>query len=74
MSTTDGAIDKTYFVCEIDILLSNTEKKIMQIKHLPLTKFYLSLSAQIKQRNRYSSIINNLKYEEHPHFVTNLNL
>ena len=36
-------------------------KTIMQMKHLPATKFYLSLSAQIKRHNRYSSIINNLK-------------
>ena len=38
-------------------------KTVMQMKHLPSAKFYLSISAQIKHYNRYSSIINNLKYE-----------
>ena len=36
-------------------------KTVLQMKRLQSTKFYLSLSAQIKQHNRYSSIINNFK-------------
>ena len=51
MSTTDGAIDQklsyelewTYYC-----LLPKT---VMQLEHLSATKFYLSLSAQIKQHN-----------------------
>ena len=66
MSTTDGAIDQK-LIYDLEwiyyCLLPKTKCKWMQMKHLPSAKFYLSLSAQIKQHNRYSSIINNLKYE-----------
>ena len=60
MPNTDGAIDQNFM-------------KVMQMKHLPLTKFYLSLQTQINQHNRYSGTLNNLKYEKRPHFGTNLN-
>ena len=41
----------------MDKLLSTAEN-VMQIKHLPSAKFYLPISAQIKQHIKYSSIIN----------------
>ena len=61
MSTTDGIIDQRLFhdLEWIDHCL--LPKTIMQMKHLPSTKFYLSHSAQIKQHNQYLRIINNLK-------------
>ena len=49
-------------------------KAVMHMKHLPSAKFYLYFSSQIKQHNRYPSIINNLKYELRSHFFTNLNM
>ena len=66
MSTTDGAIDQKLINDLEWIYYCLLPKTVMQMKHLPsakLAKFYLSLSAQIKQYNRYSSLINNLKYE-----------
>ena len=44
-------------------------KTVMRMKHLPSTKFYLSLSAEIKHHNQYSSIIKN---EQRPQCITNL--
>ena len=35
-------------------------KTVMRMKCMPSTKFHLSLSAQTKQHNRFSSIISNL--------------
>ena len=61
MSTIDGAIDKKLFYDLEWIYHCLLPKTIMQMKHLPSIKFYLSLSAQIKQHNRYSRIINSLK-------------
>ena len=63
MSTTDGAIDQKLFYDLEWIYYCLLPKTVMQMKHLPSAKFYLSISAQIKQHNRYSNIINNLKYE-----------
>ena len=64
MSTTDGAIDQKLFydLGRIIILLPITENNYAN-KTSAVAIFYLSLSAQIKQENRYSSIINNLKYD-----------
>ena len=63
MSTTDSAIDQKLFYDLEWIYLCLLLKIVMQMKHLPTKEFYLSRSAQIKQHNRYSSIINHLKYE-----------
>ena len=63
MPTTDGAIDQKLFYDLEWIYFRLLLKTVMQMKHLPTTTFYLSLSAQIKQYNRYSSIIKYLKYE-----------
>ena len=60
MSTTDGAIDEKLFYDLEWIYHFLPPKTVVQKKHLPSTKFYLSHSAQIKH-NRYSSTINNLK-------------
>ena len=59
MSTTDGDIDQKLSYDLEWIYYCLLPKTVMQMKHLPSAKFYLSLSAQIKQHNRYSSIINN---------------
>ena len=49
MSTTDGAIDqKLLYDLEL-IYHCLLPKTVMQMKHMPSTKFHLSLSAQIKQ-------------------------
>ena len=61
MSTTDGAIDQNLFSDLEWIYHFLLPKTVLQMKRLRSTKFYLSLSAQIKQHNRYSSIINNSK-------------
>ena len=63
MSTTDGGIDQKYFYDFEWLYYCLLPKTVMQMKHLLWTTFYLSLSAQIKQHNRYTSIINNLKHE-----------
>ena len=63
MSTTDGAIDQQLIYDLKWIYYCLLPKTVMQMKHLPSAKSYLSLSEQIKQHNRYSSIINNLKCE-----------
>ena len=75
MPIIDGAIDQKSF-CNLERILYcllQKKKNIMQMKHLISTKFYLSFSAQIKH-NRYSNKINNLKYEQRPHFLQNENL
>ena len=61
MSTTDGAIDQKLFSDLEWVYNCLLPKTVLQMKRLQSTKFYLSLSAQIKQHNRYSSIINNFK-------------
>ena len=61
MSTTDGAIDQKLFSDLEWIYHCLLPKTFLQMKRLQSTKFYLSLSAQIKQHNRYSSIINNFQ-------------
>ena len=62
MSTTDGAIDQKLFSDLEWIYHCLLPKTVLQMKRLQSTKFvHLSLSAQIKQHNRYSSIINNFK-------------
>ena len=48
------------FWFRMDISLFTTENSSAN-ERLQSVKFYLSLSAQIKQHNRYSSIINNFK-------------
>ena len=53
MSTTDGAIGQKLFYDLEWIYHCLLPKTVMQMKHLPSTKFYLSLLAQIKQYNRY---------------------
>ena len=58
MSTTDGAIDQKLFSDLEWIYHCLLLKTVLQMKRLQSTKFYLS---QIKQHNRYSSIINNFK-------------
>ena len=63
MSTTDGAIDQNLFHDFKWVFYCLLPKTLMQIKHLPSTKFDSSLLAQVKRHNRYSSIINDLKYE-----------
>ena len=60
MSTTDSAMDQKSFYDLQWICQCLLPKTVMQMKHLPSTKFYLSLLAQIKQHSRYPSIINNL--------------
>ena len=64
MSTTDGAINQKLFYDLEWIYYCILPKTGKQMKHLPSTKFYLSLSAQIKQDNQYSSIINYWKQYE----------
>ena len=44
MSTTDGAIDQNLFYDLKKTDYSLIPKKVMQMKYLPSTKFYLSLS------------------------------
>ena len=56
MSTTDGAIDQNLFYDLKWIFNCQLPKTNMQMKHLSSTKFYLSLSAQIRQHDRYSKI------------------
>ena len=48
MSTTDGAIDQKLIYDLEWIYYCLLPKAVMQMKHLPSAKFYLSLSAQIK--------------------------
>ena len=52
MSTTDGAIDQKLIYDLEWIYYCLPPKTVMQMKHLSSAKFYLSLSAQIKQHNR----------------------
>ena len=52
MSTTDGAIDEKLFYDLEWLYHCLLPKTIMQMKHLPPRKFYLSFLAQIKQHNR----------------------
>ena len=52
MSTTDGAIDQRLYMDLEWIYHCLLPKTVTQIKHLAWTKFYLSLSAQIKHYNR----------------------
>ena len=59
MPTADGTIDQKLFFDLEGIFYCLLPKTIMQMKHLQSTKFYLSLSAQIKLHNWYLSIINN---------------
>ena len=54
MSTTDGAIEQKLFYDLQWICYCLLSKTFMQMKHMPSTKLYLSLSAQIEQDNRYS--------------------
>ena len=61
MSTTDGAIDQKLFYDLEWIYHCLLPKIVMQMKHLPF-------SAQIKQHNRYFSIVNNLKLWIAPSF------
>ena len=49
MSTTDGAIDQKLFYDLEWIYNCLLPKTVMQMKHLPSRKFYLSHLAQIKQ-------------------------
>ena len=63
MSTADGAIDQKPFCYLKGIYYFRLPKTDMQIKRLASTKFYLQFSVQIKQRNRYSNIVNNLKFD-----------
>ena len=63
MSTTDCTIDQQLSYDLEWIYYCLLPETVMQMKHLQSTKFYLTLSVQIKQQIRYSSIINNLKYE-----------
>ena len=60
MSTTDGTIDQKLFHDMEWIYHCLLPKTAMQMKDLQSTKVYLSLSAQMKQQNGYSSIINSL--------------
>ena len=53
MSTKDGAIDQKLFYDLERIYYCLLPKTVIQMKHLPSTKFYLSLLAQNKPHNRY---------------------
>ena len=63
MSTTDGAIGQKLFYDKDWIHFCLLPKTVIEMKHLPSAKLYSPLLAQIKQHHRYSSLINNLKYE-----------
>ena len=63
MSTTDGAIDQKLFYDLEWIYYCLLPKAFIQMKHLPSTKLYVSLLAQIKQHFDIQCTINNLKYE-----------
>ena len=54
MSTTDGAIEQKLIYDLEWIYYCLPPTTFIQMKHLPSTKFYLSLLAQTKQHNQYS--------------------
>ena len=63
MSTTDGAIDQKSFYDLEGIYYCLLPKTDMEMKYLASTKFIYNFQHKSNNINRYSSIINNLKYE-----------
>ena len=63
MSTTDGAIDQKRFYDLEWIIIVYYRKQLLYANETSAINKILFITLSLKQHNRYSSIINNLKYE-----------